>query len=379
MSYTLLTGCTGHVGHYLLRDLQRAGIDVVVLVRPANGLGAGSRLGQTLQIWREQGMQLRRPVVVEGDLNHWDCGLSPRVIQWLASNCSQVVHCAASVAFDETLEGEPFRSNVDGTRHLLHVCRLANVRDFHYVSTAYVCGLRQGRVWEREQDVEQPFRNAYEKSKALAERMVLDADFLRHKTIYRPPFIAGDSRTGYSSSFHGIFRILRLISLIVQQLPTDQSGVRLAQFRLPSSGNERRNCVPIDWVSSVVTRMIMTQEARGSIYHITSLNGITARQLLDFTNSYYNSSGVSFGRSDEDVANQLEQLASEYLEVYQPYESGEPEFDTTNLMKFAADLPCPEIDEPMVHRFIDFGELSRWGKRRRLHRRERRQQLRQDN
>jgi hypothetical protein len=36
-----------------------------------------------------------------------------------------------------------------------------------------------------------------------------------------------------------------------------------------------------------------------------------------------------------------------------------------NLKELLPDLPCPIIDEPMLHRFLAFGDADRWGKRRR--------------
>ena len=56
---------------------------------------------------------------------------------------------------------------------------------------------------ETELDVGQTPGNDYEHSKIEAERLVRAADWLDPPTIYRPSIIVGDSRTGYTATFHG--------------------------------------------------------------------------------------------------------------------------------------------------------------------------------
>jgi thioester reductase-like protein len=94
-------------------------------------------------------------------------------------------------------------SNLTGTRNLLQLCRETGVRQFDHVSTAYVCGKRPGPVFERELDCGQTFRNDYERSKCEAEKLVRAAAHLDRVTVYRPAIIVGDSRTGYTTAYHG--------------------------------------------------------------------------------------------------------------------------------------------------------------------------------
>jgi hypothetical protein len=62
----------------------------------------------------------------------------------------------------------------------------------------------------------------------------------------------------------------------------------------------------------------------------------------------------------------MDQAARENRAIYQPYETTDPVFDTTNLDRFTADLPCPKVDAEMLHRFWKFAEADRWGKRRKI-------------
>ena len=65
----LLSGATGFLGRYLLRDLLRAGREVVVLARDAGGQPAAERIDRLLDFWAEtDGAALPRPLVLAGDV-----------------------------------------------------------------------------------------------------------------------------------------------------------------------------------------------------------------------------------------------------------------------------------------------------------------------
>src|SRR4029077_1502684 len=70
MSYHLLTGATGLLGNYLLRDLLLKDVPVAVLVRPNRKQTARQRIEAALCAWdAELGISLPRPVVMEGDIS----------------------------------------------------------------------------------------------------------------------------------------------------------------------------------------------------------------------------------------------------------------------------------------------------------------------
>jgi hypothetical protein len=82
--------------------------------------------------------------------------------------------------------------------------------------------------------------------------------------------------------------------------------------------------------------------------------------------TYFNSKGVEFLGPDykPESYNAFEAETFPGLAMYNNYEKTDPTFDCTNLKRFAGDIPCPKIDEAMLHTYIRFGEADRWGKRR---------------
>lgn len=368
-SYTFLTGATGLVGRYLIRDLLSRGHRLAVLVRSSRKETAQERTEAILQMWeRESGQPLPRPICLEGDVNQPGLGLSPSDRDWVAQNCDRIIHNAAVLTFHGKDQSEdPWRTNLGGTRNTLDVCRELGVLDLHYVSTAYVCGTRQGVINEDELDCGQDFRNDYEHSKLLAEKMVREADFLKQLTVYRPVVIAGDSDTGYTNTYHGLYTYLRLIAVLVWNQEPDPDGRRYTPVRLDMTGDEKRNIVPVDWTSAVICRLFETPEAHGGTYHLAPKDPLTPREIIEAGYKYFNSYGVEFYGPQANAAGSAGDMDKAFKEnrvIYESYEATDPVFDTANTDRFAADLPCPKINEAMLHRFWEYGEKDRWGKRR---------------
>jgi nucleoside-diphosphate-sugar epimerase len=366
MRHTLLTGASGLLGGQLMARLLDRGNQLAVLVRPSAKLSGRERIEAILA--REEatlGRLLPRPVVLEGDLTAPSCGLADAEIIWLKRACGAVLHNAASLEFiGADRAGEPWQTNVTGTTNLLGLVERAGIEEFHHVSTAYVCGLTPGPIPEGPSTGEHGFRNDYEASKHEAERLVRSARFLREPTFYRPAVIVGDSRTGATTTYHGMMAMLQLMTVIVRSLPADENGFRKVSLRLAMTGEEKRNMIPVDWVADVIARLFADPAARGQTIHLAPEKPITIRQIIDFTSSYLNSGGVEFcGPTKPAELNDVESFAYGGKGLYEAYEQTDPIFETGNLKRLVPDLPCPVIDEAMMHRFLAYGDADRWGKR----------------
>ena len=366
--YTLLTGATGLLGRYLMRDLLLQQQRLVVLVRSTKKQQARERVEEILQFFEaELGHRLARPVILAGDVCQPNLGLASKQVRWVNDYCNQIIHSAAILDFHGTdRQQEPWRTNLGGTQNVLKFAQDVAIENFHYVSTAYVCGEQTGLVTETELAPPKTFRNDYERSKFEAETSVHAATGFASKTIYRPAVIIGDSQTGYTSTYHGLFLYLRLLAMLVPMQQRNADGQIETQIELPMDGDEPRNLVPIDWVSNVITHLVLTPEAHGRTYHLTPDQCTTVREFLDYCYSYFNSTGVKFAGADAEVSadNEFAKTFFENAEIYSSYFTSDPSFCKANVKQFAGHLPCPRVDEAMIVRFLEFGKQNNWGKRR---------------
>ncbi|KAJ5776442.1 NRPS-like protein biosynthetic cluster [Penicillium nucicola] len=205
-----LTGATGFVGANLLRHLLEMPTvkHVACLVRQQGSTSGADRIQQTLErydLWPESLTLLQKIMVLEGDMEEPNLGLSVEQFAWLTNWASVVFHLGAKVNFCESYAAH-YASNVLGTKHVLRVAALGRRKSFHYMSSIDVWGptgfiLGNRRVLEDESLF--PHTQAlrydlgYSASQWTAEQMVRR---MRERglpvTIYRPGYIIGDSRTG---------------------------------------------------------------------------------------------------------------------------------------------------------------------------------------
>ena len=364
--YTLFSGSTGLLGSYLLRDLLLQDVPLAVIVRPTKKLSAEARVEALVADWETVvGRTLPRPVVFAGDLTKADCGLDAEAREWIRTHCDQLLNNAASLSFrNADREGEPWRTNVNGTRCLLDLARSVGIRHVHHVSTAYVCGLRYDRVLEDDLDVGQEFGNDYELSKVEAEQMVRQADCFDTATIYRPSIIVGDSQTGYTSTYHGFFAALRIGHTLLTRVPVGATSGRALLKLLGIDPDASKNFVPVDWVAAVVARGVCSAEARGKTLHVTHPAPLPMSFVAEVVQEAVETYSIAASPDDPDRCDEAwfaENMRTQ-LDVYQRYFRNDPTFDRTHMLQIAGDIPCPALDEDSLMRMSKFAISHDFGK-----------------
>jgi nucleoside-diphosphate-sugar epimerase len=309
---------------------------------------------------------LPRPVVLEGELGEPALGLDQADLRWISRHCRSVIHNAASLTFQgSSREGEPWRSNLDGTRRILDLCRTTGIWQFHQISTAYVCGLREGRILETELDVNQKLGNDYERSKVAAEKLVRATAWIDSPTVYRPAIIVGDSQTGYTATFHGFYAALKLAHTLVSRMVRGSTAGHLMLDGLGLSGKERKNLVPVDWVSAVFTHIFSRPEHHGRTYHLVSRRPPSTILIANvIQEAVEKHSSLASGNDAFQCSNEwfIDNFRDQ-IEIYRPYWRDDPEFDDSQRAA-AAPLACPEIDAAMLLKLAAFAIRDNFGKAR---------------
>ncbi len=369
MAYYLLTGATGLLGSFLLRDFLAAGLRVAVLVRPNKLENARQRIETIMARWDKQASRtLPRPIILQGSLQNDRFDLDNEQLHWVTENCDAIVQNAASVTYHgQRPDEEPWRSNVGGTANALEFCRRTDIRHYHHVSTSYVCGKREGRVYESEVDEGQELNTDYERSKLEGELMVRAADHIASPTIYRAAIIIGDSRTGYTPTFHGFYVPLKLVHAMFRHIMRDELEVGPLLEAIQTQGHERKNLVPVDWISQVMTHVIMHPEHHGKTYHLAPDKPVTANQMRDAmvqAFSTYADPLASADHNDSSWSFDQEEFVNYFrdqMKIYESYWKDDPEFDLSNTHRAAPHLPCPEVTEEMLVRLCKYAIESNFG------------------
>lgn len=370
--YLLLTGATGLLGRYLLVDLLGKGVPVAVLVRPQRMASAEDRIETILVRWEEElGRSLPRPVIIEGSLEGCGMRVTEGDREWMAANCSRILHSAASLKFvADPVTGEPWKSNLEATIGVLVECERLGIGELHAVSTAYVAGQRSGRVLESELDVGQTWGNVYEESKRAAEEKLRAARHLESLTIYRPSIIVGDSRSGYTSTYHGFYTPLRLAKESLHLLAVGgNAGMRFLEL-LGLGGGERKDLVPVDWVSAAIATIVNQPKWHRATYHLTSPHPVTVGMMQEVFERVLAGEALAMGSGISDPGGESNGAMSaraewesvrRQMEMYRSYWRDDPQFDRSNTERALCDLPCPTLDRSRLAMLAEAAIRDRFG------------------
>jgi nucleoside-diphosphate-sugar epimerase len=165
-----------------------------------------------------------------------------------------------------------FRVNVEGTRNVNEFARsVPALRRYHYVSTCYVAGRREGLILETELHHEAGFRNHYEETKYLAE---VEVEALKSElpvTVHRPAVVCGDSRTGETAKYDGVYYLIQYLRMQPRLLS------------LANIGNDevRLNIVPVDFVVEAMAALAGDERAAGATVQLADPAPLTTRELFD--------------------------------------------------------------------------------------------------
>ncbi|WP_352432714.1 SDR family oxidoreductase [Pyrinomonas sp.] len=209
--------------------------------------------------------------LLAGDITEPNLGLRASELERARREATTLFHLAA--VYDLAVDRETaMRVNVEGTRNVNRFALdLQNLARYNYVSTCYVAGKRRGMIREDELVHSAGFRNYYEESKYLAEVEVAALRRDLPVTIYRPSVVCGDSQTGETAKYDGIYY---LINYILMQ-PDLLSLVNIGNKRV------RLNVVPVDFVVRAMATLANDERAAGATVHLADPDPLTTYDLFE--------------------------------------------------------------------------------------------------
>lgn len=263
-----LTGFPGFIAGRLVERLAREGARFLLLVQPAF---AGRARVDIDRIVKETGAPAERFRVLEGDITREDLGLSPSDLEEVRAEATVLFHLAA--VYDLAVAREVgLRVNVEGTRNVNRFALgLPKLKRYHYVSTCYVAGRRTGLILESELRHEAGFRNFYEETKYLAE---LEVEALKGElpvTVHRPSVVCGDSRTGETAKYDGVYYLINYLRMW-------PGALSLANIGNPEV---RLNVVPVDFVVEAMAALASDDASAGETLQIADPEPLTTEELFD--------------------------------------------------------------------------------------------------
>ncbi len=355
----LLTGATGFLGGYLLKELlARTDAALYCLVRPDGKADPRARLMDNADFLfgseAVKGWPLERIHIVEGDLAQERFGLSDTHYNTLAEATGAVFHAAAMLWHF----GKPeqfLRVNVEGTENLLAFCGQGTIKVFNHISTLAVSGRRcdnpDNLFTEADFHENMECPNVYVQTKYEAEKRLRPAMRAgRAVRIFRPGFIMGDSKTG---------RFKKEITSDAQYLHLQ--GHIFMRTAPPLYDDDFMDVTPVDYAAAAIAHIALQPDTPPGVYHICNPCPVLKARIWEAIREYgFPIRILPAEHYLEEVLDSDDELFLRGLQsvlVYlDDYAKSPAIFDARMALQRLEDsgITCPPPDPALLYRYLDY-------------------------
>lgn len=271
MSFTrtfFVTGFPGFIAERLVERLAREEFQFFLLVESRFVERAIETIGL---IAEDKKIPLENFAVIEGDITKPGLGMDADDAATIRYETTDVFHLAA--VYDLAVERDvAVRVNLEGTKNVNEFVKsVRHLKRYNYISTCYVAGKRTGQIGEGELEHDKGFRNFYEETKYLAEMEVEQLKKDLPVTIFRPSVVVGDSETGETTKYDGIYYLilyLRKAPYLLRAVNVGNAAVKL-------------NLVPVNFVVNAIAELALDEKATGKTFAIADPEPLTTAELFD--------------------------------------------------------------------------------------------------
>lgn len=271
-----LTGATGYLGAFLIRELlQATQANIYCLVRAADLVEGKLKIKNNLQkygLWDSKDSSRLFPVA--GDLAQPWLGIDPEDFQVLATRIDAIYHSGALLNYVYPYSALK-AANVLGTQEVLRLACQGKLKPVHYISSVAVfeSTAYAGKVVVEAQEFDdwQGIFLGYSQTKWVAEKLVkLAGSRGVPVTIYRLPLISGDSETGVSNT-HDFINLMIKGCFQMGAFPD-------VDYMLDMS--------PVDYASKAIAYLSLQASSIGQAFHLQHPEPASLTSLVEWIRSF---------------------------------------------------------------------------------------------
>jgi len=288
----LITGTTGFLGSYILRQLSAENsIRIVCLVRS---------IEKQQKVYQQYfGAKLPENVrIITGDITDKFLGMGFTEYSSLITEVDEVIHAAADVHHTGSFD-KLYRTNVLGTMNVIELCKNAKAV-LHHISTYSVSGIGVTRIEsEKTEFTERDFwigqrykENVYVHTKYEAEKAVLKMRAEGYQAnIYRVGSIAWDNEGTFQVNAEENGLLCRLKGLL--ECRTYPGATKESYFDI----------TPVDDTAKAICTLFFSKNVNMT-YHIFNPHFLTYKRFAELMNIEVNRTTISeFNKVNDDSKN----------------------------------------------------------------------------
>ena len=253
MTY-FVTGATGFVGKFLVKNLLKREGTIYVLVRKAS-----MKKLEAIYPWWGLDAKQKRIVPIVGDLAQPSLGIAAADITKLKGKVKHLFHLAAIYDMSADAASQAV-ANIDGTRHTVELAHAVKAGIFHHTSSIAAAGLYDGTFREDMFEEAEELDHPYFRTKHDSEAIVRNECKLPWR-VYRPGMVVGHSQTGEIDKIDGPYYFFKLIQKMRDMLPQWMPTVGIEGGKI--------NVVPVDYVVDAMDHIAHKKGLDGRCFHLT--------------------------------------------------------------------------------------------------------------
>lgn len=259
------TGAGGFIGRYIVAHyLEKEDCDLYLLEH--------GQFRQRLESFLDEQIpdptKRARVKVLSGDITRAGLGLDAAIADELKQRVTHAIHLAALYNLSAPRDIS-VRVNVDGTRHFLDFLEeISSLERFGHASTIAVVGKHTGVFREDDLDLGQRFKNNYDETKFLSEKLVRQRRDSIPTVILRPTTVVGHSRTGAIEKIDGPYYALNMIARNMHRV-------------VPNTGEIKFHFGPVDFVADAFYHLFEDDDSIGKVFHLVDPEPLTYLEFFD--------------------------------------------------------------------------------------------------
>jgi amino acid adenylation domain-containing protein/thioester reductase-like protein len=270
----LLTGATGYLGAFLLKELvERTDATIWCLVRADSAAAGLDRVRETMRtylVWDES--YTDRIEVVAGDFAQPLLGLGEPGYEQLAEIVDTIYHCGAVVNFIYPYS-QLKAANVDSVESVLRLAATHRVKAVHHISSVDVF-LHTGQdrpFLENEPLVPTEPPEGYPRSKWAGDHLaVLGRERGIPVSVYRPGMMMSHTKTGATQT--NDYLLLQIKGLL--------------EFGVIPDMNYLFDAITIDYGAAAIAHISLRRDWLNRTFHLWNLHPVPITEVHDWVRSY---------------------------------------------------------------------------------------------
>jgi len=203
-------------------------------------------------------------------------GLDTRTLDKLSNTLKIVINCPALSVRDRHNYYTTLESISKSTEQLIALAhRLANLKVFAHISTAFISGNYAGRFYEDWLDVGQGFYDPLHRTHFIGEAKIQNAGRSIPTIIFRCGLLVGSGDTGEFEEKEGLYNFFHFLKNFDSSIP------KAIPVFIPDSEDRFVSLTPTDYAAKAIVWIMQKENSIGKTFCLVDPSSPTLRTFID--------------------------------------------------------------------------------------------------